>query len=230
VADKLVVITGAASGIGAAIATYFKENKWQVAGIDLQDSDTDFSFKADVSNFEDVEAVVNEIEKEIGPIQAAISNAGHYEMKKITDVSDQELEKMFKVHLGGFRNIALNVLPGMRSRRAGSLICITSELGIGGGENVSHYSAAKGAQIGLVRSLAAEYAQFNIRINGVAPGPTDTPLIANDSPERSEDFIKSIPINRLVHPREIAHTVYFLASEGTFIVGEVISPNGGLII
>lgn len=229
-ANKLALVTGAASGIGAAIATHFKQNGWQVAGLDLKKSDTDFYFQADVSDSGNIKEIVSTIEHEVGPISAAVSNAGHYEMKKVTEISDQDLERMINVHLGGLRNIALSVLPYFRERKSGSLICIASELAIGGGEFVSHYSLSKGAQLGLVKSLAAEYAEFNVRINAVAPGPTDTPLIPQNSPERSQEFLNTIPIKRLVRPEEIAQAVYFLADEGTFSFGEVISPNGGIVI
>ena len=227
---KVALVTGAASGIGAAIATRFKQNGWQVASIDKNKSNTDLSIEADVSDFKSVSDAVLKIEKELGPIEAAISNAGHYEMKSITEVSDESLVKMFAVHLGGFINIALSVLPLMRKRKNGSLICITSELGIGGGEFVSHYSAAKGAQIGLVKTLSLEYAPFNIRVNAVAPGPTDTPLIPLDSPERQPEFLNTLPLKRLVKPEEISQAVWFLASEGTFFSGEIISPNAGAVI
>jgi NAD(P)-dependent dehydrogenase (short-subunit alcohol dehydrogenase family) len=181
-------------------------------------------------DFKNVNYAVLKIEKELGPIEAAISNAGHYEMKSMQEVTDESLVKMFAVHLGGFRNIALSVLPLMRKRKNGSLICITSELGIGGGEFVSHYSAAKGAQIGLVKTLSLEYAPFNIRVNAVAPGPTDTPLIPLDSPERQPKFLNTLPLKRLVKPEEISQTVWFLAKEGTFFSGEIISPNAGAVI
>ena len=227
---KVALVTGAASGIGAAIATRFKQNGWQVASIDKNKSNTDLSIEADVSDFKSVSDAVLKIEKELGPIEAAISNAGHYEMKSITEVSDESLVKMFAVHLGGFRNIALSILPSMRKRKNGSLICITSEFGIGGGEFVSHYSAAKGAQIGLVKTLSLEYAPFNIRVNAVAPGPTDTPLIPLDSPERQPEFLNTLPLKRLVKPEEISQAVWFLASEGTFFSGEIISPNAGAVI
>lgn len=230
VANNLVVVTGAASGIGAAIAIHFQNNGWRVAGLDLNKSDTDYFFQVDVSDKAQIQLAVSKIENEIAPISVAISNAGHYEMKKITEVTNESLCKMLKVHLGGFRNIALSVLPKMRERKNGSLLCVTSELGIGGGESVSHYAAAKGTQIGLIRTLAVEYASFNVRVNGIAPGPTDTPLIPANSPERSDDFLKTIPIKRLVSAEEIAQATYFVAVEGTFFVGEIISPNGGVII
>jgi len=95
---KVALVTGAASGIGAAIATRFKQNGWQVASIDKNKSNTDLSIEADVSDFKSVNDAVLKIEKELGPIEAAISNAGHYEMKSITDVSDESLVKMLAVH------------------------------------------------------------------------------------------------------------------------------------
>jgi len=227
---KVALITGAPSGIGAAIATRFKTNGWQVASIDKNKANTDLSIEADVADFVSVQQAVIEIEKTLGPINSAISNAGHYEMKPISEIDNLSLTKMMNVHLGGFRNIALSVLPGMRLRKNGSLICIASELGIGGGEFVSHYAAAKGAQIGLIKTLSLEYAPDNVRINGVAPGPTDTPLIPQNSPERGKDFLNTLPLKRLVMPEEIANAVWFLSEHATFCSGEIISPNAGAVI
>ena len=209
---KVALVTGAASGIGAAIATRFKQNGWLVASIDKNKTNTDISIQANVADLKE------------------IKNAGHYEMKSIQEVDNASLLKMMQVHLGGFRNVALAVLPGMRERKDGTLICIASELGIGGGEFVSHYASAKGAQIGLVKTLSLEYAPFNVRVNAVAPGPTDTPLIPQDSPERKPEFLNTLPLKRLVKPEEISQTVYFLATEGTFFSGEIISPNAGAVI
>ncbi|MEY3470179.1 MAG: hypothetical protein RLZZ575_639 [Actinomycetota bacterium] len=228
--NKVALVTGAASGIGAAIATRFKQNGWLVASIDKNKANTDISIQANVADFNEIKNAVKEIENKLGSIDCAVSNAGHYEMKTINEVDNASLIKMMQVHLGGFRNIALSVLPNMKIRKDGSLICITSELGIGGGEFVSHYSAAKGAQIGLVKTLSLEYAPFNIRVNAVAPGPTDTPLIPLDSPERKPEFLNTLPLKRLVKPEEISLAVYFLATEGTFFSGEVISPNAGAVI
>lgn len=227
---KVALVTGAASGIGAAIATRFKQNGWLVASIDKNKANTDISIQANVADLEEIRSAVSEIEKNLGPIDSAISNAGHYEMKAIQEVDNASLIKMMQVHLGGFRNIALAVLPSMKNRKDGTLICVTSELGIGGGELVSHYSAAKGAQIGLIKTLSLEYAPLNIRINGVAPGPTDTPLIPAGSFERSSEFLNTLPLKRLVKAEEISQTVYFLATEGTFFSGEIISPNAGAVI
>jgi NAD(P)-dependent dehydrogenase (short-subunit alcohol dehydrogenase family) len=90
--------------------------------------------------------------------------------------------------------------------------------------------AAKGAVLGLVKSLAMEVAETGIRVNAVAPGPTDTPLLAADSLWRKPDYLATLPLGRLVAPEEIAHAVYYLATEGSMYCGEVLSPNAGAVI
>jgi len=109
-------------------------------------------------------------------------------------------------------------------------VAITSELAIGGGSGDAHYAAAKGAIIGLVRSLAIELAPHGVRVNAVAPGPTDTPLLAADSPWREPEYLATLPLGRLVAPEEVALVVAFLVEEGTFATGEIVSPNAGAVI
>jgi NAD(P)-dependent dehydrogenase (short-subunit alcohol dehydrogenase family) len=138
---------------------------------------------------------------------------------------------MLRVHLGGLRNVVRAVLPSMIERRAGAVVAITSELAVGGGDADAHYAAAKGAIIGLVRSLAAEVAGYGIRVNAVAPGPTDTPLLAADSPWRAPDYLATLPAGRLARPVEIAEVVrYLVGADAAFCTGEVFSPNSGAVI
>jgi 2-hydroxycyclohexanecarboxyl-CoA dehydrogenase len=137
---------------------------------------------------------------------------------------------MLRVHLGGALNVIRAVVPEMKVRGEGSIVCVTSELAIGGGDGDAHYAAAKGGVIGLIRSLAVELAPFGIRVNGVAPGPTDTPLLAADSPWRAPEYLATLPARRLADPREIARTAVFLTEEGTYCAGEIISPNSGAVI
>jgi len=121
-------------------------------------------------------------------------------------------------------------LPVMLERGEGCIVAITSELAIGGGDHDAHYAAAKGAVIGFVRSLAAEVAPRGVRVNAVAPGPCDTPLLAPDSPWRAPDYLATLPARRLSTPDEIAVAVQFLVEAGTFLVGEVVSVNSGAVI
>ena len=112
----------------------------------------------------------------------------------------------------------------------GSIVAITSELALGGGDGDAHYAAAKGAVLGFVKSLAAEVAGTGVRVNSVAPGPTDTPLLGHDSPWRAPEYLATVPLRRLVTPEEVAAAVAFLADEGTYFTGQVISPNAGTVI
>jgi NAD(P)-dependent dehydrogenase (short-subunit alcohol dehydrogenase family) len=121
-------------------------------------------------------------------------------------------------------------LPHMLRRGSGGLIAISSELALAGSATDLHYVAAKGAVLGLVKSLALEVAHTGIRVNAVAPGPTDTPLLAADSLWREPGYLATLPLRRLVSPQEVASTVCYLATEGSMYCGEVLSPNAGAVI
>jgi len=228
----VAIVTGAASGIGAAIAAELQERGWGVAGFDLRPSTgCALSFELDVTDLEQVERAVATVEAQLGPIGAAISAAGYYEMTVISEVTAEQWRRMLAVHLGGFMHLSRAVLPGMVERGAGSLVAIGSELAVGGGgTGDAHYSAAKGAMLGLMRTLAVEMAPKGVRVNAVAPGPTDTPLLAPDSPWRHPDYLNTLPIQRLASVQEVALCAAFLVEQGLFCVGETLNPNAGAVI
>lgn len=228
--SPVAVVTGAASGIGSAIAAELSERGWRVAGLDLSRSPWHVSHEVDVADSAAVGAAVSAVERELGPIDAAVSAAGHYAMTPVSEIDQVDWHRMLRVHLGGAMHVARAVAPGMIARARGSIVAITSELAVGGGGGDAHYAAAKGAVIGLVRSLAVELASHGVRVNGVAPGPTDTPLLAEDSPWRAPDYLATLPTGRLVAPEEIALVAAYLAEEGSFLTGEIISPNAGTVI
>ncbi|ABL82881.1 MULTISPECIES: SDR family oxidoreductase [unclassified Nocardioides] len=227
---RVAIVTGAASGIGAAVAAELTDRDWQVAGFDLRPSGWDVSQVVDVADAGAVRDAVARVELELGPVEAVVSAAGHYAMVDFGDITPTEWRTMLRVHLGGLVHLARAVLPRMTEQRRGSIVAVTSELAIGGGDRDAHYAAAKGAIVGLVRSLAAEVAATGVRVNAVAPGPTDTPLIGPDSPWRDPDYLARIPLRRLVAPGEVARTVAYLVEEATFMTGEILSPNAGAVI
>ncbi|NIZ92975.1 SDR family NAD(P)-dependent oxidoreductase [Kineococcus rubinsiae] len=230
-AARVAVVSGAASGIGAAIAGRLRRSGWRVAGLDLQTAaDVDLAVRLDMTDAAAVAAAVARAEDELGPVEVAVSAAGHYAMAALADVDDEAWSRMLRVHLGGLLHLTRAVLPPMRSRRAGCLVAVGSEIAIGGGDGDSHYAAAKGAVHGFVRALAAEVAPDGVRANVVAPGPTDTPLLAADSPWRDPEYLRTLPARRLVRADEIAETVRFVVEEATFMTGEVVSPNAGAVI
>jgi NAD(P)-dependent dehydrogenase (short-subunit alcohol dehydrogenase family) len=225
---RSAIVTGSASGIGAAVVAALEKDGFTVAGLDISAA---APYVVDVSDASAVDRTVARVVGDIGPVDAVVSAAGHYDMVPISDITPQQLHRMLRVHLGGLRNITRSVLPSMLERGFGSIVAITSELAIGGGDGDAHYAAAKGAIIGLVRSLAVEVAARGVRVNAIAPGPTDTPLLADDSPWRAAEYLATIPNRRLTRPDEIAEVVRFLLNDDTdFCVGEVLSPNGGAVI
>jgi 2-hydroxycyclohexanecarboxyl-CoA dehydrogenase len=228
---SVAVVTGAASGIGAATAALFADRGWRTAGIDLRPSATELPLTCDVTDAGGVRDAISTVTSQLGGIDAVVTAAGYYEEGiDVCDITKDQWDSMLAVILGGTVNVCAAVLPHMIERQRGSVIAISSELALGGSATDLHYVAAKGAVLGLIKSLAAELATTPIRVNAVAPGPTDTPLLAPDSLWRKPDYLATLPLGRLVRPEEIAATVYYLATEGRMYCGEVLSPNAGAVI
>jgi NAD(P)-dependent dehydrogenase (short-subunit alcohol dehydrogenase family) len=227
---KVALITGAASGIGASLCRRLAEEGWRVAGIDLRTSPADLSLEVDVTDRNAMSQAAERVSTELGAISALVTAAGVYELVPVAEIDDERWSRMLRLHLGGVVNALWAVLPGMRAAGEGSVVTISSELAIAGGGGDAHYVAAKGAMIGLTRSLGAELAPLGIRVNSVAPGPTDTPLLEPNSPWREPDYLASLPLGRLVTPEEVAETVLFLLEEGSYFAGQTLSPNAGAVI
>lgn len=228
---SVALISGAASGIGRACASLMSAAGWQTAGLDLNACSTDLSLLVDVCDRAAVSGAVDAVVERFGRIDLLVTAAGYYEEGiDVADITVAQWDRMLGVILGGTVNCCAAVLPHMLSRGQGAIVAISSELALGGSATDLHYVAAKGAVLGLIKSLAMEVAQTGIRVNAVAPGPTDTPLLAPDSLWREPAYLATLPLGRLVRPDEIASAVHYLATEGSMYCGEVLSPNAGAVI
>ena len=224
---RAAVVTGAASGIGAAVSASLERDGYAVAGLDIHPA---APYVVDVSDPAAVADTVARVTVDIGPVDAVVSAAGHYEMAPISNITRQQLHRMLRVHLGGLRNITRSVLPSMLERGTGSIIAITSELAIGGGDADSHYAAAKGAIIGLVRSLGVEVAGRGVRVNAIAPGyfaTTNTEALQADE-TRNRQILERIPAARWGQPQDLAGAALFLSSPASnYVTGTVLTVDGG---
>ncbi|WP_021595767.1 SDR family NAD(P)-dependent oxidoreductase [Actinomadura welshii] len=228
---RVALVTGAAGGIGVATMRELSGRGWRTAGLDLRPApEADQSVSVDVADEAQVTAAVRRIERELGTVEAAVCGAGHYAIVPVSDIAWADWRRMLRVHLGGLVNVCRVVTPGMVERGRGSVVAVVSDLAVGGGHAEAHYTAANGAMIGFVRSLAAELAPSGVRVNGVAPGPTDTPLLASDSPWRRPSYLQTLPTGRLAAAEEIALATAYLIEDGTFCTGEILSPNAGAVI
>lgn len=229
-AKRVAVVTGSASGLGAAIARTLESNGWVVAGLDLRPSATTSSTIVDVTDATAVAETFAAVEESLGAIDALVTVAGIYEMLPVVEITDDRWDRMLSVNIQGTVNAIAAVVPSMSARGAGNIVTISSDLGFGGSQGDPHYAATKGAIVGLSRSLAIELADSGVVVNSVAPGAADTPMLASDSPWRDPAFLDSLPVKRLVVPEEIAAAVVFFLDAGTDFAGQILSPNSGATI
>lgn len=227
----VALVTGGASGIGAAVIEALTVRGFTVGCLDLNGSvsGAEHTVAVDVSDAGAVTDAVGQLRSRLGSISAVVTSAGYYEMAPVAEITVAAWRRMLRVHLGGLVNVARATLPDLLDNR-GALVAVGSELAVGGGEYDVHYAAAKGAILGVVRSLAAEVADRGVRVNCVAPGPTDTPLLAADSPWRAPEYLATLPLRRLTAPREVARCVEYLLCDATFSVGDVVNVNSGAVL
>jgi len=245
VRDKVVVVTGAASGIGRAIAVAFGEQGARVAvnhfereadaQVTVQELEqaggTALVVEADVCDRGQVDSMVAKIEAHFGHIDVLVNNAGIVLVKPFLETTPEDWQHVIDTDLGSVFHTCQAVLPGMLEKGEGCIINVASELAFAGRDRYCAYTAAKGGVVTLTRSLAREFAPA-IRVNALAPGPTDTAMLASEltTPELAEKE-RDIPMQRFASPKEIAGTAVFLASDqASFYCGEVLSPNGGAVM
>jgi 3-oxoacyl-[acyl-carrier protein] reductase len=235
-------VTGAASGIGRAIAMAFARAGARVAvnhlgrtsearqlvGEIAAAGSSAVEVEADVSQAVGVERLVSKTEDALGPIDILVNNAGVILEKPFLETTDADWDFVLGTDLRAVFLCCRTVLHPMRRRESGVIINVASELGILGRELYAPYCAAKAGVIGLTRALAREFAP-QIRVNAIAPGPVNTSMLSTE--HMSHEVLereKAIPARRVGEPHEIAGTALFLASDlATFYYGQVLSPNGG---
>ena len=244
---KVALVTGASSGIGRAVALYMAEEGADVAinyHSNLAQAEEAvmeakrfgrkaLAVKADVSSHEQVKEMFAEVTEEFSTLDILVNNAGIGNLMPAVSMKDDAWNTMLGIHLYGTMNCTREALKIMLPKKSGKIINIASICGTTGCLGAAHYSAAKGGIIGYTHAVAREVISQGINVNAVAPGYIDTPLLSKGglTDEMLRLLLAEIPIGRLGKPREIASLVAYLATEdANFIVGQVISPNGGQVI
>jgi 3-oxoacyl-[acyl-carrier protein] reductase len=243
---KVAVITGASRGIGKATALLFAQAGCNVA-VNYSNNEKAASevaseaerfgvkakpFRADVSQKKAVDRMIGRALEEFDKIDILVNNAGIWKYASIETMTEEQLHETMQLNLSGVFYAITAAVPGMRQRKSGNIINISSTAGQRGEPFHSHYAASKGAIISLTKSLAVELAPHNIRVNCVAPGWVDTDmshasLVGNER----EEILRKIPLGRAGTAQEIAAGVLFLASDlAAYINGEIINVNGGSVL
>ena len=241
--DKVVLITGSAQGIGRAIALRFVKEGAKIALNDIEAQKENLEkvkkeieklggkanyYFADVSKYEDVERMVQDIQKDFGKLDVLVNNAGICADRTLAKMTKEEWQKVIDIDLTGVFNCTKAALP-LIIQNQGKIINISSLVGLRGNFGQTNYAAAKAGIIGFTKSLAKEVGRFGVTVNAIAPGFIETSLTQNLPPQVVETVKKFTPLGRFGKPEEVASLVFFLASdEANFITGAVINIDGGL--
>ncbi|TES86210.1 glucose 1-dehydrogenase [Candidatus Aerophobetes bacterium] len=243
--NKVAIVTGAARGIGKAIAQRFLQEGAAVAinDIDLERAEEivheakskgkkALSVKADVSNEKEVEEMVNRVYSNFARIDILVNNAGIIKRGSTEDHSYEDWDRVIAVNLRGTYNCSKAVIPIMKKQKCGKIVNVSSIAGkVGDIASAPSYGSSKGAINALTKSMARELAEYGICVNAVAPHAVETEMSAEWSQEKRIQLMSQIPLKRLGRPEEVAAAVLFLASdEASFITGEILDVNGGYLM
>lgn len=233
---KVAVVTGGTRGIGAAISSALHAAGYKVAATFAgnEKAANEFAeatgipvYKFDVSKFDECKEAVAKIEKDLGPVEVLVNNAGITRDGFLHKMTEKQWHEVMETNLDSLFNMTRNVIEGMRERSFGRIINISSINGQAGQAGQTNYSAAKAGIIGFTKALALEGASKGITSNAIAPGYIETDMVRAISPEILEKIVAKIPVKRLGKVEEIAHMVVFLAAEESgFTSGATFNLNG----
>jgi 3-oxoacyl-[acyl-carrier protein] reductase len=246
---RVVIVTGAGIGIGQATAKAFAALGDHVVVTDILDTEGEgvvrdilvaggsAEFRLyDVRSTDAANRLVADVEARFGKIDVIVANAGIAHRTPLDKLSDDKWDLTMDVDLKGIFKLVRAAAPGMRARQSGSIIALSSIMGVAyGWDEHVHYSAAKSGVVGLVRGLAVELAKDGIRVNGIAPGYIRTAQLLSEEnslgPAGAEKAAEFIPMGRLGEPEDIADVIAFLASKGArYMTGQVLVVDGGLLV
>ncbi|HVN91386.1 MAG TPA: 3-oxoacyl-ACP reductase family protein [Candidatus Binataceae bacterium] len=243
--DKVAIVTGAAQGIGRALATRLAEEGAKVAIADIQADaaastakeivaagDSAIAVKVDVTSLDSATAAVQKVVADFGGIDILVNNAGWDKLEPFIQSTPDTWDKVIAINFRGVIHLCKAVIPQLQARGGGKIVSIASDAGRVGSLGEAVYSGCKAGIIGFSKTLARELARNNINVNVVCPGPTETALlhgVMDNQPKVLEAMKRGIPMRRLGQPQDLAGAVAFLASsDADYVTGQVISVSGGL--
>ncbi len=240
---KTALITGAARGIGRAIALRYASEGANIAFSDIRYDEASESlekeigamgvkvkgYASDASSFEDGDKLVNEVYEEFGHIDILVNNAGITRDNLLMRMSEQDWDMVIGINLKSIFNLTKAVQRIMLKQRSGSIINMSSVVGIGGNAGQSNYAASKAGLIGFTKSIAQELGSRNVRCNAVAPGFIETEMTAKLPEDVKTEWAKTIPLRRSGKPEDVAKACVYLASDlSDYVTGQTISVCGGM--
>ncbi len=240
---KTALITGAARGIGKGIALRFAQEGANIAFTDLkrdevmEETEKELAalgvqakgFASDASSFEQAEQLIADVVKEFGRIDVLVNNAGITRDNLLMRMSETDWDLVIKVNLKSIFNMTKAVQRTMLKQRFGSIVNMSSVVGVGGNAGQANYSASKAGLIGFTKSIAQEIGSRNIRVNAIAPGFIETEMTAKLTDEQRDAWIQDIPLRRSGKPEDVANVALFLASDlSSYVSGQVINVCGGM--
>jgi 3-oxoacyl-[acyl-carrier protein] reductase len=241
---KNVIITGGSRGIGKGIAENFAKNGANIAftNIEMSDESIELSknleklgvkakaYESNAADFEAAQKLADDVINDFGSIDVLVNNAGITKDNLLMRMSEEDFDKVMKVNMNSVFNNTKAVLRPMLKQRSGSIINLSSVVGVKGNPGQSNYSASKAAIIGFTKSIALELGSRNIRCNAIAPGFIETEMTKALNDDQVNDWADNIPLKRTGQVDDIANTSLFLASDmSAYVTGQVINVCGGML-